>query len=711
MADPATYRPGPGTIPVEPGVYKFRDAHRRVIYVGKAKSLRSRLNSYFADVASLHPRTRQMVTTAAAVEWTVVSTEVEALQLEYNWIKEFDPRFNVRYRDDKTYPVLAVTLDEEYPRLFVYRGARKKGVRYFGPYAHAWAIRETLDLLLRVFPARTCSNGVFKRHNQIGRPCLLGYIDKCSAPCVGRVSAAEHRRIVEDFCDFLSGRTDRMVRDLERRMQDAAEELDFETAARLRDDVQALRRALEKQAVVLGDGTDADVIAFATDELQVSVQVFHVRDGRVRGQRGWVVDKSGDAVDAGWAGDGSAGGEMAALVEQFLTQFYGEQVAVAEQSADEQTARGGNDTGGGNETAVPREVLVPELPADAEQIQEWLGTLRGSNVKLRVPQRGDKKALAETVQRNAAEALAQHKLKRAGDLTSRSAALQDIQDALELDTAPLRIECVDISHVQGTDVVASLVVFEDGLARKSEYRHYTIKEAAGEGRSDDVGSIREVTRRRFWRLRKERDELESAELRADDEQARADALELIEDGILDPDIPDARPGIDPRTGRPRKFAYPPNLYVVDGGAPQVAAAAEALDDLGITDVAVVGLAKRLEEVWVPGEPDPVILPRNSEALFLLQRVRDEAHRFAITFHRSKRSRRMTASALDSVKGLGQSRRTALVTHFGSVAKLKQASIEQITEVPGIGVATAKAVLAALNADEPDATRAPVNENR
>ncbi|WP_063053839.1 excinuclease ABC subunit UvrC [Nocardia arthritidis] len=669
MADPATYRPAPGTIPVEPGVYKFRDAHRQVIYVGKAKSLRSRLNSYFADVAGLHPRTRQMVTTAASVEWTVVSTEVEALQLEYNWIKEFDPRFNVRYRDDKSYPVLAVTLNEDYPRLFVYRGARRKGVRYFGPFAHAWAIRETLDLLLRVFPARTCSNGVFRRHHQIGRPCLLGYIDKCSAPCVGRVSAEEHRAIVEDFCDFLAGRTDRLVRELERRMHDAAEDLDFEAAARLRDDVQALRRALEKQAVVLGTGTDADVIAFAADELEVAVQVFHVRDGRVRGQRGWVVDKSGDAVDVP-----DAGGELAALVEQFLTQFYGEQVTVAEQSADELLA-----------TVVPREVLVPELPADIEQVQQWLSGLRGSAVKVRVPQRGDKKALAETVQRNAMEALAQHKLKRAGDLTSRSQALQEIQDALELDTAPLRIECVDVSHVQGTDVVASLVVFEDGLARKSDYRHYTIREAAGDGRSDDVGSIAEVTRRRFLKLRRERDMMEQDDLAATGSDD--DALDLT-----------SRPGIDPRTGRPRKFSYPPNLFVVDGGAPQVAAAAEVLDELGITDVAVIGLAKRLEEVWVPGESDPVILPRNSEALYLLQRVRDEAHRFAITFHRSKRSRRMTASALDSVPGLGTARRTALVTHFGSVAKLKQATVEEITEVPGIGMATAKAVLAALESE-------------
>ncbi|MEV0545816.1 excinuclease ABC subunit UvrC [Nocardia salmonicida] len=659
MADPATYRPAPGTIPVEPGVYKFRDVHGRVIYVGKAKSLRSRLNSYFADVYSLHPRTKQMVTTAAAVEWTVVSTEVEALQLEYNWIKEFDPRFNVRYRDDKTYPVLAVTLNEEYPRLFVYRGARKKGVRYFGPYAHAWAIRETLDLLLRVFPARTCSNGVFKRHNQIGRPCLLGYIDKCSAPCVGRVSADEHRQIVEDFCDFLSGKTDKMVRALERRMHEAAEDLDFENAARLRDDVQALRRALEKQAVVLGTGTDADVIAFATDELEAAVQIFHVRDGRVRGQRGWVVDKSGDALDVA-----ESGTEMAALVDQFLTQFYGEQAAMADQNGDAAIV-------------VPREVLVPELPADAEEIGEWLSEMRGSAVSLRIPQRGDKKALAETVQRNAAEALAQHKLRRAGDLTSRSQALQDIQDALELDSAPLRIECVDISHVQGTDVVASLVVFEDGLARKSDYRHYAIKEAAGDGRSDDVGSIAEVTRRRFARLARDREQ----------------PVEIEPDEV---DEPASRPGIDPTTGRPRRFAYPPNLYVVDGGAPQVAAAAEVLDELGITDVAVIGLAKRLEEVWVPGEADPVIMPRNSEALFLLQRVRDEAHRFAITFHRSKRSRRMTASALDSVPGLGETRRTALVTHFGSVARIKDATVEEITSVPGIGVSTAKAVLAALN---------------
>jgi excinuclease ABC subunit C len=645
VPDPATYRPATGSIPVEPGVYRFRDPHGRVIYVGKAKSLRSRLNSYFADIAGLAPRTRQMVTTAAKVEWTVVTTEVEALQLEYLWIKEFDPRFNIRYRDDKSYPVLAVTLNEEYPRLMVYRGPRRKGVRYFGPYSHAWAIRETLDLLTRVFPSRTCSAGVFKRHKQIDRPCLLGYIDKCSAPCVGRVTAEEHRRIVLDFCDFLAGKTDRLARDMEQQMTEAAEQLDFERAARLRDNIGALKRALEKQTVVFGDGTDADVVAFADDELEAAVQVFHVRGGRVRGQRGWIVEKSGDP--------GESGEER--LVEQFLTQFYGDQAELG----------GAADDGGDEATnPVPRQVLVPCLPENADELAEWLSGLRGSRVALRVPQRGDKRALAETVKRNAKDALAQHKLKRAGDFTARSAALQSIQDTLGLADAPLRIECVDISHVQGTDVVASLVVFEDGLARKSDYRHYAIREAAGGGRSDDVASIAEVTRRRFHRH----------------------LHDIQHPTELAPE------------GRSRRFAYPPNLFVVDGGAPQVNAAQAVLDDLGVSDVAVIGLAKRLEEVWVPSEPDPVIFPRNSEGLYLLQRVRDEAHRFAIAYHRSKRSKRMTASALDSVRGLGEHRRKALVTHFGSVAKLKEATVEEITAVPGIGVATAKAVLAALGAE-------------
>jgi excinuclease ABC subunit C len=644
VPDPATYRPATGTIPVEPGVYKFRDEHARVIYVGKAKSLRQRLNSYFADLSAQHPRTRQMVTTAAAVEWTVVRTEVEALQLEYTWIKEFDPRFNVKYRDDKSYPSLAVTLYEQFPRLQVMRGPKRKGVRYFGPYSHAWAIRETLDLLLRVFPARTCSAGVFKRAQQIGRPCLLGYIGKCSAPCVGRVTPEEHRQIVEDFCDFMAGRTDTMIKRLERRMAAASDNLEFELAARLRDDIEALRRAMEKQAVVFGDGTDADVVAFAEDELEAAVQVFHVRGGRIRGQRGWVVDRLDDT------GTGE-------LVEQFVTQFYG-----------------------GETEAIPREVLVPALPDDPDALTEWLSERRGGRVRIRVPHRGDKRALADTVARNAAQSLMQHKLKRASDLTARSRALGELQDALALPTAPLRIECFDISHVQGTNVVASMVVFEDGLPRKGEYRRFAMRDI-GEG-TGDVTWIAEVIRRRFARYIE--DQVEHG----------ADA-----DTTADPtDDPERRRGIDPVTGKPKRFAYPPNLVVVDGGAPQVAAAAAALDELGIDDVALAGLAKRLEEVWLPGETYPAILPRTSEGLYLLQRVRDEAHRFAITYHRQKRSRAMTASALDGVAGLGQTRRTALLKHFGSLKRLRAATAEQIAQVPGIGPATARSVAAALAGD-------------
>ena len=640
MADPSTYRPAPGTIPLEPGVYKFRDATGRVIYVGKAKSLRQRLNSYFADLTLLHPRTRQMVTSAASVEWTIVGTEVEALQLEYNWIKEFDPRFNVRYRDDKSYPSLAVTLNEEYPRLQVMRGPKKPGVRYFGPYAHAWAIRETLDLLLRVFPARTCSAGVFKRAGQIGRPCLLGYIGKCSAPCVGRVSAEEHRQIVEDFCDFMAGKTDTMIRRLERQMAEASAELEFELAARLRDDLGALRRSMEKQAVVLTDGTDADVVAFATDELSAAVQVFHVRGGRVRGQRGWVVDSASAPTDR----DGQV--DLGELVEQFALQFYGQEDA-----------------------SVPREVLIPVLPEDHDALSQLLTEIRGSRVSLRIPQRGDKRALMQTVQRNAEQAFLQFKLRRASDLTARSQALNDLQEALDMPDSPLRIECFDISHVQGTNVVASMVVFEDGLARKSEYRRFAMRESGG-----DVDWIAEVIRRRFSRYLQERDEAEAGE-----------ASPLNEDG------------------RPRKFAYPPNLVVVDGGAPQVAAAQAVLSELGVTDVTLVGLAKRLEEVWVPDEDHPVILPRTSEALYLLQRVRDEAHRFAITYHRQKRSKSMTESQLADIAGLGPARRKALLKQFSSLKKLRGATVEEIAAVPGFGAELARRVheqLAARPESEP-----------
>ena len=653
MPDPSTYRPRTGEIPDQPGVYQFSDAHGRVIYVGKAKSLRQRLNSYFADPAGLHPRTQQMVFTATRVQWTVVGTEVEALQLEYTWIKELDPRFNVKYRDDKSYPWLAVTVGEEYPRVQVLRGAKKKGTRYFGPYSHAWAIRETVDQLLRVFPVRTCSSGVFKRAAQVGRPCLLGYIGKCSAPCVGRVSAEEHRALVDDFTDFLAGSTQRFTRRLESEMRAAAAELDFERAARLRDDLGALERALERNAVVLPDATDADVFALAEDELEAAVQVFHVRGGRIRGQRGWVVEKVEDVGTPD-------------LVERLLQQVYGAQ------------ADAGGATG-----MVPREVLVPVEPTDLEQVTDWLSQLRGSRTSVRVPVRGDKRTLMETVRTNATQALALHKSRRAGDLTTRSLALQELQDALELEEAPLRIECYDVSHLQGTSSVASMVVFEDGLPRKGEYRTFNVR---GDFGNDDTAAMREVLTRRFSRYLSDRSEAGDLEMGPD---ADADA-----DDEADGPAPGPA-GLDPTTGRPRRFAYPPQVVVVDGGAPQVAAAASALTDLGVTDVAVVGLAKRLEEVWVPGQEDPLVLPRTSQGLYLLQRLRDEAHRFAISRHRKKRGRSMTASALDDVPGLGPARRKALLDRFGSVSALRQAGVEEVTEVPGIGPALAATVVTAL----------------
>ena len=668
MADPSSYRPAPGTIPTAPGVYRFRDAAGRVVYVGKAKSLRSRLSSYFQDPGALHPRTRQMVTTAASVEWTVVGTEVEALQLEYSWIKEYDPRFNVKYRDDKSYPSLAVTLHEDFPRLQVMRGPKKKGVRYFGPYAHAWAIRETLDLLLRVFPARTCSKGVFVRAGQVGRPCLLGYIDKCAAPCVGNVDQQAHRQIVDDFCDFMAGDSVKFVRRLEREMGQAAADQDYEKAARLRDDIGALTRATEKQAVVLADGTDADVVAFAQDQLEAAVQIFHVRGGRVRGQRGYVVDKVEELTT----------GE---LVGQFLAQAYGDEPdveadAVGADAVDRRMVPGAgvtvHENRGRQSDDVPREVLVQAMPPDAVALTSWLCDLRGTNVSIRVPQRGDKRALMETVEKNAKQAFALHKTKRASDLTARSLALAELQEALELPVAPLRIECFDVSHVQGTNVVASMVVFEDGLARKSEYRRFAVR---GDDGVDDTASMREVVRRRFARH--------------------------VEQAAVEP-------GLDPDTGRPRRFAYAPQLVVVDGGQPQVAAAQAALDELGVVDVALVGLAKRLEEVWLPGQDDPVILPRTSEGLYLLQRVRDEAHRFAIAYHRQKRSKTMTASALDGIAGLGETRRKALLRHFGSLKRLKAASVDEVMEVPGIGRRTAEVVLAALTGSGPDAVDGAVD---
>ena len=642
MADPWSYRPATGTIPTEPGVYRFSDATGRVIYVGKAVNLRQRLTSYFADPALLHFRTRTMVRTAANVEWTVVRNELAALPLEYPWIKQHDPRFNVKYRDDKSYPWVAVTWSEEYPRVFVGRGAKRKGTRYFGPYAHAWAIRETLDPLLRAFPMRSCTNGVFRSAAASGRPCLLGYIGKCAAPCVGRIGPDEHRALAQDVCDFLAGRTNSLLRRLERQMQDAAQNLEFEKAAVLRDQLHALRQATDSNAIVLGDGTDADVIALAEDPLEVAVQIFHVRDGRVRGQRAWVADRTDDTDTDG-------------LIETFLLQLYA-------------------DVDG---TEVPPEILVPTVPATAGLIAELLTESRGARVVIRTPRRGDKKTLMETVARNASEALALHKTKRASDLSTRNRALEEIQEALGLPTAPLRIECYDVSHLQGTEIVASMVVFEDGLARKGDYRRFIIRGIDG---SNDVAAIHEVITRRFRRLL--------------DEQGDGDEGPML---------------VDPTTGAARKFAYAPGLVVVDGGAPQVASAAQALDELGLTDIPVIGLAKRLEEVWLPGEEFPLILPRTSEGLYLLQRVRDEAHRFAITHHRGRRSASMVESVLDAVPGLGEVRRKTLLKHFGSLKKLRAATPDELAAVPGIGPRLAAAIGEALAGPVPEAVNLTTGE--
>ena len=621
MTHPANYRPEPGSIPESSGVYRFRDQDDVVIYVGKALNLRSRLNSYFADVASLHPRTYAMVNSASKVDWVTVNNEVEALQVEYSWIKEYDPRFNVRYRDDKSYPYLAVTMNEEFPRVQVMRGAKKPGIKYFGPYAHAWAIRETVDQLLRVFPMRSCSKGVFLRHQRMARPCLLGDIGRCAAPCVGRVDEAEHRRIAEELCRFLGGRTEKFVREIERAMTEAAANQDYETAARLRDDLAALKRALARSAVVLPDDIDADVIGMFADELEVSLQVFHVRGGRVTGQRSFIVERTID------------GGEDE-LVEQFVTQLYGDQDGESERSA------------------VPQNVLVSHLPPNTEVLAEWLSVLRRGKVRISVPARGAKRDLLATVQQNAQESLTIHKLRRAGDLTVRSQAMQQLQDYLGLVEAPLRIECIDISGHQGTNLTASIVVFEDAAAAKSEYRKYAITD-----HQDDLASMREAVTRRFSRL--------APGGSGDDEVTRR--------------------------------RYRPGLLVVDGGEPQVNAAADALAELGIDFIAVCGLAKRLEEVWLPGDRDPVILPRRSEGLYLLQRVRDEAHRFAVAYHRQRRAKAARVSVLDDIPGLGPSRRKALLKQFGSVKKMRQASPDEVAQVPGIGLKLATTVVDALAA--------------
>ena len=679
MANPATYRPAAGTIPTEPGVYTFRDPEDRVLYVGKAKNLRARLSNYFQTPEHLHPRTRQMLFAASQVRWTVVASEDEALNLEYTWIKRFNPRYNVVFRDDKSYPMLAVSQRERIPRAWVYRGPRRKGVRYFGPFPKVWAVRESLESLTQVFPVRTCSKGVYHRHELLGRPCLLGYIDKCSAPCIGRISEEDHRKLITGLCSVFAGNSRDIIKSLTADMEAAATELNFEKAAHLRDDIEAIKAVSEKQAIVLPEDTDTDLIGVSADELEAAVQIFTVRRGRIHGQRAWVVERSGDSEDS-----------IGALIREFLLQYYSDEVERAQETVEETTAVEGSRVLDDVRQPVPREVLVMDEPEDITQIGEYLSGLRGAHVDIRVPQRGDKRALMDTVIRNAAESLHQHKLRRTGDLTARSAAIEAIQENLGMAEPPLRIECTDISHLQGTDVVASLVVFEDGAPKKSDYRRYKIKEAAGEGHSDDVASIKEVVRRRFLRYKKGSTEVP-------DDGAVADSIAAEESKLAPSEVAEVDTNADlADPSAAKRFAYSPQLLVVDGGAPQVNAAQEVLDELGITDVTLCGIAKRLEEVWLPHEEFPVILPRRSEGLYLFQNIRDEAHRVAITYQRSRRTGRLRQSELDNIAGLGEKRKADLLKTFGSVAQIKKASIDDLTTANGIGPALAALVYEGLH---------------
>ena len=610
-------RPPAGTIPDAPGSYQFKDADGRVIYVGKAHSLRSRLSNYFGSPSSMPPRTAQMVAAAASVEWIQVRNDVEALMLEYSLIKQHRPRFNIRLRDDKSYPFLAITTDDRWPRAMVMRGKKRKGVTYFGPYGHAYAIRETLDLLLRTFPIRTCSENKFNHHARLGRPCLLFHIEKCTGPCVGEVEKAEYDRLVGELIDFLGGETQAVVRRLEQQMREAADALEFERAARMRDRLASVRKAIEKQAMVTERPEDLDVIGIHGDDLEAAVQVFYVRKGRVMGRKGFVVDKVEDVTPE-------------QLMGTVVEGLYGDAEA----------------------STVPKEVLVPDLPDDLDLYVDWLSWARGSKVRIRVPQRGDKRALQAMVTQNAREEFVRHRLKRASDHNARARALNALQEALDLPEAPLRIECFDMSHIQGSDYVGSMVVMEDGLAKKSDYRRFKIREVPG---NDDFAAMEEVLTRRLTALLAERD------------------------------LPAGAPGR-------RRFAYPPNLLVVDGGKGQLSVAMKVVEELGLDgEISVAALAKRYEEVFVPGQADPVRIPRQSEALYLLQRLRDEAHRFAITYHRELRGKRMTKSSLDGIPGLGPARKKRLVKELGGVAAVRAAPLDDLLALPWLPDAVARSV--------------------
>jgi excinuclease ABC subunit C len=643
MSDTVPYRPKAGEIPTSPGVYRFRDADRRVLYVGKAKNLRARLSNYFAPLRSLHERTRRMVTTASSVEWTVVANDVEALQLEITLINEFSPPFNVRFKDDKSYPYLVVTLADEAPRAMVSRRRGIPGARYFGPYPKVWAVNETLEVLLKLFPIRTCKDSDYKRAMASGRPCFAGQIGRCFGPCSMRVTIEEHRENVDRFVAFMQNQDRRIIGELTQQMQAAASVQDYETAARRRDQIQAAESFFEKSAVVLGESVDIDVFGIDHDELSAAVQLFIVRGGRVRGVRSWTVDKELDVP-------------LPELVDSVVQNAYADDIR------------------------PPGEVVVPELPDDAPALETWLGTLAGRKVRLRAAQRGDKAALLQTATQNAKQSLMLYKTRRSADFTTRSRALEDIQEALGMADAPLRIECYDVSHLSGTNIVASMVVFEDGLPRKDEYRRFTIPNS-----TDDTDSIHQVLTRRLAYLA-------GPTANGSDEHAVG-----AEAG--DNETADAAAASERR----KKFAYRPNLLVVDGGQPQVAAAARALDESGVEGIYLCGIAKRLEEIWTPDADFPVILPRNSDALFLFQRVRDEAHRFAIT-HQRQRRRRDIGSVLSEIPGLGPARVKELLRHFGSVSRLRRATAVEIAEVKGIGPALAATVHGHLHADGVSAPR-------
>jgi len=615
MANDLSFRPKTSEIPTRPGVYRFYDSKRRILYVGKAKNLRARLQSYFAPIDSLHERTRRMVQTAVDVDWTIVKTEFEALQLEFTWIKEFNPPFNIRFKDDKSYPYLAVSLSDKVPRVFVTRNRELKGVKYFGPYTQAWALRQTLDTLLKAFPVRSCSTGVFATAKRSNRPCLLADIGKCSAPCVGRVTDQEHLGLAKDLVNFMNGMDPEQVEVLREKMLMASEAENFELAARLRDNIEALETVLEKSTVVFNDLTDADLFGIAHDELAATISLFSVRGGRIRGVRAWTIDKE---LDQG----------IEELVRQIVLFAYSPLPGVEAPS-------------------VPKEVLVPSLPDDSNDLEQFLASLRGSSVSLRIPKRGDKAALAQTAVENAEHALALYKTRRVSDFAARTEALNRLAQALDLPEAPLRIECYDISHLSGTDIVGSMVVFEDGLPKKAHYRQFNIDSA-----QDDTDAIHQVLSRRLKYLR------------------------------------------DPETVDEGRFSYVPSLIVVDGGAGQVNAAARAIEASGVTGLAVCGLAKRLEEVWLPNIENPIILPRASEELFLLQRLRDESHRFALTASRRKRSGAISSSLLE-IPGLGEKRVMALLKRFGSAKRLKIATQDEISDVAGIGKELAVQILEKL----------------